>query len=66
VGNLLELLPVVQAACAEVASMDRAWPPDSLEMETLERDLWKAAPPGKAPNFHMEITVRDLVDLVTG
>ena len=43
-----------------------SWTPDSLELETLDRDLHKAARPGKALDLHPAITVRDLVDFVTG
>jgi hypothetical protein len=38
--------------------------PDSLEIETLARDLRKAVPAGRAVNLHVKITVRELVDLL--
>jgi len=43
-----------------------SWPPDALEIETVHRDVQKAAGPGKTLDLHPAITVRDLVDLVTG
>ena len=43
-----------------------SWPPDSLEMETLDRDLRRTVRPGKTVELHLSITVRDLADLVRG
>ena len=56
-------------ACSPRAPKWRRWigsGPDTLEMETLDRDLRETAQPGKAVDLHLAVTVRDLVDRLIG